>query len=288
MQRSAHPGDPWSGHIGFPGGKREETDTDDKMTAIRETREELGLELEDADRFVYLGELDTCNAYMWFNLQTLMVVTPHVFLQVVKETPDLQLSGEVASAHWVDLEQLLVRVQNPCTAFSKTYRSIPLDMAARLFPRQAKTKPFWFRAVQKLVGTVHYTVLPLGFERQFSVVRANNHGEVNARYQGVRFASESELFLWGISLEITSNLVDMMLPVDPTDIGGYVSVASPWPQFQAAVWKDVNWVANAVHAYMWGPHRRRPYTVGGLNFFRAHVYVLRATVVPSMVAKIWL
>lgn len=55
IERAAHPTDPWSGHIAFPGGTAEPDDPDLKYTAERETREELGLDLSSAQ---YLGRLD--------------------------------------------------------------------------------------------------------------------------------------------------------------------------------------------------------------------------------------
>lgn len=55
IERAAHPTDPWSGHIAFPGGTAEPGDRDLKDTAERETREELGLDLRCAR---YLGRID--------------------------------------------------------------------------------------------------------------------------------------------------------------------------------------------------------------------------------------
>ncbi len=55
IERAAHPNDPWSGHIAFPGGTTEPDDPDLKHTAERETREELGLDLRRAP---YFGRLD--------------------------------------------------------------------------------------------------------------------------------------------------------------------------------------------------------------------------------------
>ncbi|MYF74441.1 MAG: CoA pyrophosphatase, partial [Gemmatimonadetes bacterium] len=55
IERATHPTDPWSGHIAFPGGTAEPDDSDLKYTAERETREELGLDLSNAQ---YLGRLD--------------------------------------------------------------------------------------------------------------------------------------------------------------------------------------------------------------------------------------
>src|SRR5689334_15998890 len=45
IRRAEHPSDPWSGHMAFPGGRRDEIDTDLIATARRETLEEIGLDL---------------------------------------------------------------------------------------------------------------------------------------------------------------------------------------------------------------------------------------------------
>jgi len=45
IRRATHPSDPWSGHMAFPGGRRDASDASLLQTAIRETREEVGLDL---------------------------------------------------------------------------------------------------------------------------------------------------------------------------------------------------------------------------------------------------
>lgn len=45
MTRVEHERDPWSGHVSLPGGRAAEGDADLVATAVRETREETGLEL---------------------------------------------------------------------------------------------------------------------------------------------------------------------------------------------------------------------------------------------------
>lgn len=54
IERARHPGDPWSGNIGFPGGRKDPSDSDLKQTAERETIEEVGIDLVHAS---YLGRL---------------------------------------------------------------------------------------------------------------------------------------------------------------------------------------------------------------------------------------
>src|SRR6202008_3083129 len=55
IRRAEAAGDPWSGHIALPGGRRHLSDADLLRTAVRETLEETGIELPPDAR---LGELD--------------------------------------------------------------------------------------------------------------------------------------------------------------------------------------------------------------------------------------
>lgn len=45
IKRAGRAGDKWSGHTALPGGKRDPKDADDLAAAIRETKEEVGLDL---------------------------------------------------------------------------------------------------------------------------------------------------------------------------------------------------------------------------------------------------
>lgn len=56
IKRAARVGDRWTGHIAMPGGKRDAADSDDRATSSRETREEIGLDL-DVEHCLYIGNL---------------------------------------------------------------------------------------------------------------------------------------------------------------------------------------------------------------------------------------
>jgi len=45
IKRATREGDRWTGHVALPGGKRDPEDKDDSSVAIRETWEEVGLDI---------------------------------------------------------------------------------------------------------------------------------------------------------------------------------------------------------------------------------------------------
>lgn len=102
IRRADHPQDPWSGQMAFPGGRAEPGDDGLLDTAIRETREEIGLDLSrDAE---LLGVLDELRAMARMRPMDL-TITPFVF-RLTRDT-ELALSGEVTSVHWLPLAALL-------------------------------------------------------------------------------------------------------------------------------------------------------------------------------------
>ena len=104
IHRAEDPNDPWSGHMAFPGGRVEEVDRDSLAAAVRETREEVGLELENSGTL--LGRLSDVPAVGRGRPMSL-VVEPFVF--VVENRPALDPNHEVADVVWVPLEFLLDR-----------------------------------------------------------------------------------------------------------------------------------------------------------------------------------
>ena len=60
IRRAENPRDPWSGHMAFPGGREAPEDRDLLATAVRETHEEVGLDLQRSAHL--LGRLDALPA----------------------------------------------------------------------------------------------------------------------------------------------------------------------------------------------------------------------------------
>ncbi|MEK7389508.1 MAG: CoA pyrophosphatase [Elusimicrobiota bacterium] len=99
IQRSERIGDPWSGHIAFPGGRREHDDADDLATAIRETHEEIGVALS---RDKLLGRLE--DLYSRETTLPPIVIRPFVF--GLPHRPPVTLGSEVSAVYWLALDDL--------------------------------------------------------------------------------------------------------------------------------------------------------------------------------------
>jgi len=98
IRRAERPGDPWSGHMGLPGGRVDPGDADLYATVLRETREEVGVDLNTAGRLI--GRLGDLPAFAR-GKPTGMVIAPYVF-ELTAEPP-LSLNQEVDEALWVSL-----------------------------------------------------------------------------------------------------------------------------------------------------------------------------------------
>lgn len=109
IERATRPGDRWSGHMALPGGRQHDEDRDLAATAIRETAEEVGVELG-----MPVGRLDDVTGRVAAN-----AVSTFVFEVPTRPelTPDPR---EVAGTVWAPVHALL----SPDAAIHYRYKGV--------------------------------------------------------------------------------------------------------------------------------------------------------------------
>jgi 8-oxo-dGTP pyrophosphatase MutT (NUDIX family) len=100
IRRAERLGDPWSGHMALPGGRREPGDPDLLTTSIREVAEEVGIELTPAELAGTLEDVVPRTPVL-----PPIAVRPFVFLR--DSRPVVTLNPEATSATWAPLARLL-------------------------------------------------------------------------------------------------------------------------------------------------------------------------------------
>lgn len=99
IRRAVSEKDPWSAHMAFPGGKLDQGDENLLVTAMRETQEEVGVNLLDAAE--YLGRLPVVAVS---RLERALQIHPFVF--ALKGSVEFRTNHEVDRVFWVALDSL--------------------------------------------------------------------------------------------------------------------------------------------------------------------------------------
>lgn len=100
IERALREGDPWSGHMAFPGGRVDPGDPHARGAAERETLEEVGVGLEKAE---VLGRLDDMQGHRASGRPDLVIAA---FVYHLVDPPELVLNHEVRKAFWFPLREL--------------------------------------------------------------------------------------------------------------------------------------------------------------------------------------
>ncbi|ORZ01523.1 NUDIX hydrolase domain-like protein [Syncephalastrum racemosum] len=188
IQRATREGDRWSGHVAFPGGKNEAGETDED-TVVRETMEEIGLDLA-SDAFLPLGKLDARELTSTMNGELLMILIPYVYIQVVPVTPEMTIqTSEVGAVEWVPLRFFLTPASQPGP---------------------------WIR--EPLAGRRRHISSTLG--RIMAPITQYSLGTIS--FPAIDLPSESGhmLRLWGLTLGMTRELIEMTAPEEEDDDSG--------------------------------------------------------------------
>jgi 8-oxo-dGTP pyrophosphatase MutT (NUDIX family) len=101
IERAQRAGDPWSGHMAFPGGRVERLDPNVRFAAERETFEEVGVDLVKAEP---LGRLDDREGRHAGRPAELVI---SAFVYHTPAPGPIAPSPEVREALWVPVDDLL-------------------------------------------------------------------------------------------------------------------------------------------------------------------------------------
>ncbi len=135
IKRADREGDPWSGQIALPGGRRDGGDDDLLATAVRETAEETGVRLT-SDQL--LGELDDLHPVSAHLPQ--LIVRPFVF--GLPSRPAIIPSDEVALHVWVACDELLL---------GRTERTLTILGAPRRMPGYQVSSYFLWGMTERIL-----------------------------------------------------------------------------------------------------------------------------------------
>ena len=97
VKRAIVEGDPWSGDMAFPGGKRMKEDHSIMDTVVREVQEETGIDLRACR---HLGSMGT----VYSTVRPTLGVLPLAFLR--DSDSEIRMNEELVSYQWVDLKRL--------------------------------------------------------------------------------------------------------------------------------------------------------------------------------------
>ncbi|MYH50160.1 MAG: CoA pyrophosphatase [Gammaproteobacteria bacterium] len=103
VRRAHSPRDPWSGQMALPGGRRDPEDIDLRETAVRETREEVGIDLDRSGTL--LGRLPDLKPTS--RAIPRLVIAPFVF-RLSRDADARVASAEIAAVYWVPVADLSV------------------------------------------------------------------------------------------------------------------------------------------------------------------------------------
>ncbi|KAJ7655189.1 hypothetical protein DFH06DRAFT_1092356 [Mycena polygramma] len=192
-------------HVAFPGGRTEADDEGGLYTAMRQTWEEIGIDLAEKD-YTCVGQLDDREITTSLGKRLLMILSPFVFLQVTPHAPPPEPTPST-TLHWTPLASLVSAHAPP------RWSTVTVDAASRLAPKHSTALRL---LVQALVGSMEF---PAIIVQPSSPPSVTPDGKLNIDIleKGIVQPSRPQkLKLWGLSLGMTLDLMSYMVLPAPS------------------------------------------------------------------------
>lgn len=148
IRRAEREGDPWSGHMGFPGGRMDPDDAHSFATACREVEEEMGFDA--LHHGCYLGRLGDLQATGAGKLQPL-VVSP--FVMEMRREPVYQPNHEVADFVWIPLSYFRDHGNRESMVYEREGMNLKLPV---YYYRQYRVWGMSLRMLDELLGLLDF------------------------------------------------------------------------------------------------------------------------------------
>ncbi|KAK7535717.1 nudix family hydrolase [Phyllosticta citricarpa] len=246
IKRAHRPGDRWTSHVALPGGRRDPEDDSDRAAAVRETFEEVGISL-DASNSIAVGNLPERVVTTSWGKVPLMVLCPFVYIMTGPEPPALRLQpSEVASAHWVSVRALLSPGQRTFWHEDVSNRIARQEFGLkRAFLRFTLGKMI-FAAVRLIPSHSSFASTIPGFVPDDVVAAASSPSSTSTSVSSwhsislarlftpaaqTDSATESPLLLWGLTLGIMADFLDLLPPHNSVRLWTYPTFTSPDVRF---------------------------------------------------------
>ncbi|KIM48323.1 hypothetical protein M413DRAFT_62935 [Hebeloma cylindrosporum] len=186
--------------VAFPGGRQEPDDEGGLYTAMRQTWEEIGIDLAEPC-YTCIGRLDDREITTSLGKRLLMILSPFVFLQLTPQAPPPDPVPST-TLYWTPLSTLVSLHAPP------KWSTVTVDAASRIAPKHSAILRF---LVRLLIGSMQFPAIVL----QPSDTPRSKKSQDTLEKPTPRY---NRLKLWGLSLGMTLDLMSyMILPTNVRD-----------------------------------------------------------------------
>ncbi|KAF9458352.1 hypothetical protein BDZ94DRAFT_111272 [Collybia nuda] len=207
-------------HVAFPGGRMEPEDEGGLYTAMRQTWEEIGIDLAER-QYTSVGQLDDREITTSLGKRLLMILSPFVFLQVTPHAPPPD-PVPTTTLHWIPLTTLVSPFSAP------KWSTVTVDAATRLAPKHSTALRLLVRV---LIGSMEFPAILLDTSPPSSPIPDNKKHDILEK--GIPSKSwshpPSNLKLWGLSLGMMLDLMSYMIFPPPSKFSSTRDDNNPAP-----------------------------------------------------------